>query len=92
MDLGDEMRKRDKPDPTGVGAALRNHWQDCVREGVEKQIGEVGEGVWMGEAGGGAVAPLEEYWHFMLAYGFGTGHEIPAFQYLSDTSSVCVCV
>ena len=57
MDLGDEMRKRDKPDPTGVGAALRNHWQDCVREGVEKQIGEVGEGVWVRESKKAVVPP-----------------------------------
>ena len=47
MDLGDEMRKRDRPDPTGVGAALRMHWQECVKEETEKQLEAVrgtGEG------------------------------------------------
>ena len=38
MDLGDELRKRDRPDPTGVGAALRMHWQECVKEETEKQL------------------------------------------------------
>ena len=44
LDLGDEMRKRDKPDPTGVGAALRLHWQQCVQEETEKQLAAVSGG------------------------------------------------
>jgi hypothetical protein len=44
LDLGDEVRKRDKPDPTGVGAALRLHWQQCVQEETEKQLAAVSGG------------------------------------------------
>ena len=41
LDLGDEMLKEDKPDPTGVGAALRAHWQRTVAEAVETQVQQV---------------------------------------------------
>ncbi len=43
MEFEDEIKKEDKPDPTGVGMALRMHWQMTVREETEKQIKEVGE-------------------------------------------------
>ena len=35
------MLKEDKPDPTGVGAALRAHWQRTVAEAVETQVQQV---------------------------------------------------
>jgi hypothetical protein len=45
LDLEDEdAKKEDRPDPTGVGAALRLHWQETVREETEKRIKEVSLG------------------------------------------------
>ena len=43
MDLGDEdPRIAGKPDPTGLGAAIRMHWSATVQEVVEKRFTKVG--------------------------------------------------
>ncbi|KAG1678203.1 hypothetical protein FOA52_016140 [Chlamydomonas sp. UWO 241] len=41
LDLGDELSSRDRPDPTGVGAALKAHFRRCVREEVDRVATEM---------------------------------------------------
>eukprot|EP00798_Chlamydomonas_sp_ICE-L_P008596 gene8596-34038_t len=42
LDLGDEGKRANTADPTGVGAALRLHWETTVDEEVERRIGKGG--------------------------------------------------
>ncbi len=44
LDKDDEDKEKglnDKPDPTGVGLALRTHWQECVKAQVDVHVAEV---------------------------------------------------
>eukprot|EP00955_Chlamydomonas_euryale_P083132 363802-Chlamydomonas_euryale.AAC.6 len=41
LDLGDELSTRDRPDPTGVGAALKAHWRATVQDEVARQCQEL---------------------------------------------------